>query len=104
MADEQYLWPSKEQAKVIGKPIDRQDGLAKSTGMAKYTYDINLKKQLIAKALGCPHAHCKITSIDTAATEATPGVVFVDVLKEEGSEIEWPGELLVVVAAESEGA
>ena len=40
--------------------------------MAKYTYDINLKKQLIAKALGCPHAHCKITSIDTNAAEATP--------------------------------
>lgn len=104
MAEANLSWPAKDKAKVIGKPIDRQDGLVKATGMAKYTYDINLKNQLIAKALGCPLAHCKITAIDTKPAEATPGVVHVEVLRKVGDEIEWPGELLVVVAAESEGA
>ena len=45
--------------------------MAKATGAAKYTYDINLKNQLIAKGLGCPHAHCKIKSIDVAPALAS---------------------------------
>ncbi len=101
-----YSWPTREKSAIIGKSYDRMDGVQKATGTAKYTYDINLKNQLIAKALGCPHAHCKIKSIDTAAAEKSAGVVHVMVLDhaKPGSEIQWQGELLVVVAAESEGA
>ena len=36
------------------------------------------KNMLIAKALGCPHAHCKIKSIDIAPAEKVPGVVHVE--------------------------
>lgn len=100
----EYSWPSREAATWIGKPVTRQDGLPKATGAAKYTYDINLKKQLIVRALGCPHGHCVIRSIDVTAAEKTPGVVYIDRLKEEGAEIEWEGELILAVAAESEGA
>ena len=63
-----YNWPSADEATVIGKEHERLDGLKKATGAAKYTYDINLKNQLGARALGCPHAHCKVVSIDSAAT------------------------------------
>jgi xanthine dehydrogenase YagR molybdenum-binding subunit len=122
LADEaaKYGWPAKEKTSLLGKKVTRLDGMPKSTGMAKYTYDINLKNQLIAKGLGCPHAHCKIKSIDTAAAAKVPGVVFIEVLKpadpkvdpkkpdevppKKDWEIEWQGELLAVVAAESEGA
>ncbi len=100
----EYYWPQREETTLIGKPVDRLDGLEKATGTAKYTYDVNLKDQLIAKALGCPHGHCRIKSIDTAAAEATPGVVHIELLREPGSEIEWEGELIAVVAADSEGA
>ncbi|MFN0018337.1 MAG: xanthine dehydrogenase family protein molybdopterin-binding subunit [Pirellulaceae bacterium] len=105
-----YGWPAKDKASLLGKRMPRTDGMPKSTGTAKYTYDINLKNQLIAKGLGCPLAHCKILSIDTAAAEKLPGVVKIEVLRPEGMgdkkdwEIEWQGELLAVVAAESEGA
>lgn len=102
MAD--YFWPSREDAQVIGSRRSRLDGLEKSTGAAKYTYDVNLKNQLIARALGSPHSHCKIVKIDTAAAKATKGVVFVDVLKKPDDEIQWNGELIAVVAAESEAA
>ena len=61
-----YSWPTRDQAAVVGKPIDRIDGIAKATGTAKYSYDINLKNQLIAHGFGCPHAHCKIKSIDVS--------------------------------------
>jgi xanthine dehydrogenase YagR molybdenum-binding subunit len=106
MADIQYSWPDRDSSKVIGGRQIRLDGMAKSTGAAKYTYDINLKNMLVARALGSPHAHCTIKSIDSSLAEKVPGVVHVHVLDhaKPGSEIRWQGELLVIVAAESEAA
>jgi len=101
-----YSWPSRKTSSVIGKSFERTDGLVKATGAAKYTYDINLPKQLIARALGSPSAHCRIQSIDTTAAEKVKGVVDVHILPhaEPDSEINWQGELLVIVSAETEGA
>lgn len=101
-----YYWPSREKAQLIGRETHRVDGLAKASGRAKFTYDINLPNQLIVKSLSCPHAHCRIKAIDTSAAEKTRGVKYVYVFDhaKPGSEIEWQGELLVAVAAESEGA
>lgn len=104
MADTTYSWPSKDKAQVIGTRVKRLDGLEKSIGQAKYSYDVNLKNQLIAIALGCPHAHCVIKSIDLAPAQKVKGVVHVEPLRKVGDEIEWQGEMLVVVAAESEAA
>jgi xanthine dehydrogenase YagR molybdenum-binding subunit len=110
MADQTYFWPERDAAQVIGKSEDRIDGLVKATGAAKFTYDVNLKNQLIAKALGCPHAHCKVTSIDTSEAKKVPGVVAVHVFSHanpaEGNAktIEWQGELIAAVAAETEAA
>ena len=99
----EYNWPSREASTVIGTSPDRLDGTVKATGAAKYTYDINLKNQLIAVAFGSPFAHCKIKNLDTTAAQKSPGVVHVEVLPQgqKGTEIEWEGELLAVVAAES---
>jgi len=106
MAERNYSWPARDAASVIGTYHDRLDGLAKASGAAKYTYDVNLKRQLIMKALDCPHAHCRIKSIDTPKAESVRGVVDVSVFPhaEPGKEISWQGELLVAVAAETEGA
>src|SRR5689334_3014312 len=100
----EYSWPTKEKAQAIGKRVKRVDGIAKSTGKAKYTYDVNLKNQLIAKGLGCPHASCTVKSIDISAAQKVPGVVEVMPLKKEGDKVEFQGDLIIVVAAESEGA
>ena len=102
----EYKWPARDKSAVIGVEHDRLDGLAKATGAAKYTYDINLKNQLIAVALACPHAHCRIRSLDVSGVSGVPGVVHVHVFEhaKEGREIEWEGELLAVVAAETEAA
>jgi xanthine dehydrogenase YagR molybdenum-binding subunit len=97
-------WPAADRTSLIGGRITRIDGLEKTTGEAKYTYDINLDNQLIAVALGCPHGHCKIITLDAAPAEKVKGVVHVELLRKAGDEIEWEGELLAVVAAESEGA
>jgi xanthine dehydrogenase YagR molybdenum-binding subunit len=100
----EYSWPSKEKSQAIGKRVKRLDGMDKATGKAKYTYDVNLKNQLIAKGLGSPHAACAIKSIDTTAAAKVPGVVEVHALKKTGDKIEFQGDLIVIVAAESEGA
>jgi len=60
--------------KVIGKPRRKVDGLAKATGQAVYTDDIQLPGMLHAKTLRSPHAHALIKSIDTSRAEALPGV------------------------------
>jgi xanthine dehydrogenase YagR molybdenum-binding subunit len=107
----EYSWPAKEKSHAIGTRVKRVDGMAKATGAAKYTYDVNLKNQLIAKGLGCPHAHCRIKSIDVAPALKIPGVVYAEPVErtagkpvKSGDEIEFQGDLLVVVAAETEGA
>ena len=109
MAEVQYKWPENHKARLIGKRVTRLDGLVKSTGTAKYTYDVNLPKQLIVHALGCPHAHCRVLSVDTSAAEKVPGVVLIHLLNapkagDEPVEIQADGTLLVCVAAESEAA
>ena len=105
MAEIQYSWPERSATKILGGTQSRLDGMAKATGTAKYTYDINLKNMLIARGLGCPHAHCKIVTMDTSAAEKVPGVVHIHVLDhaKPGSEILWQGELLAIVAAELSG-
>jgi xanthine dehydrogenase YagR molybdenum-binding subunit len=100
----EYSWPAKEKTQAIGKRVKRIDGMAKSTGAAKYTYDVNLKNQLIAKGLGCPNAACAIKSIDLEPAKKVAGVIEVHPLKKVGDKIEYQGDLIVVVAAESEGA
>jgi len=99
-----YSWPARGTASVIGKPTDRIDGLAKATGAAKYTYDVNPDKTLLARVLGSPHAHCKIKSIDLSAAEKVPGVVKAVAMKEPGNEVRWQGDPIAAVAGESEGA
>lgn len=100
----EYVWPQQGTASVMGKDVSRIDGVEKATGEAKYAYDIAPAGTLHAKMLGCPHAHCKITSLDLSPAEKVPGVVAVMAMKEVGNEIRWQGDQIAVVAAETEGA
>ncbi|MBI1984070.1 MAG: xanthine dehydrogenase family protein molybdopterin-binding subunit, partial [Acidobacteria bacterium] len=97
-----YDWPEAGERRHIGKRISRLDGPAKSSGRAKYSYDINLPGMLYAKLLGCPYAHAKIVSIDTSAAEKLPGVKVVRVVQGPGTEIQWEGDEIVAVAAVTE--
>jgi xanthine dehydrogenase YagR molybdenum-binding subunit len=97
-----YKWPEPDQRRVIGKPHLRIDGIPKASGAAKYTFDVNRPGMLWAKCLLSPHAHAKITSIDTSAAEATPGVKGVLVIQPVGTEIRWHGDEIVMLAADTE--
>jgi CO/xanthine dehydrogenase Mo-binding subunit len=59
----------------IGKRgLRRKDGYEKASGTGIYTRDVYLPGMLYAKFMLSPYAHAKITSLDTKAVEAYPGV------------------------------
>lgn len=102
MATCKYDWPPAGQRGLIGQSIDRIDGPEKSSGRAKYTYDTNPPGRLIAKMCTCPYAHAKVVSVDTSAAEKLPGVKAVLLVQGPGTEIQWAGDEIAVVAAVNE--
>ncbi len=69
------------ELKYIGKPTPRYDGMAKATGRGKYTADIQLPGMLYARMVDATIPHGRITSVDTSAAEALPGVKAIHVIE-----------------------
>ncbi len=99
---DQYSWPPPEERTYIGRRMGRVDGLHKSTGQAKYTYDYNPNGLLYGAFVRCPYAHARILEIDTSAAESMPGVKAVEIVQKPGSEIHWAGDEIVAIAAVDE--
>jgi xanthine dehydrogenase YagR molybdenum-binding subunit len=96
-------WPPAGKRTLIGARIDRADGPVKSTGAAKYSYDMNRPGMLWAKLVTSPHARADVLSIDLTAAAALPGVKAT--WKDEGNEgkdVKYAGQILAAVAAETE--
>src|SRR5215510_1595345 len=55
----------------------RPDGKEKVTGTGRYTADLVLAGQLIAKFRYADHTHARITRIDASKARALPGVIAV---------------------------
>lgn len=99
----EYKWPEEGKRSLIGKDIKRIDGPLKVSGKAKYTYDLNRPGMLFGKIVRSPYAHAKITSIDMSVAEKMPGVKAVKITQPVGTEIQWAGDEIAVVVAETEG-
>jgi xanthine dehydrogenase YagR molybdenum-binding subunit len=97
-----YSWPPMEARKVIGQSPKRLDGPAKASGRARYSSDLNPKDLLFGVYLTCPHAHARVTSVDTSAAEKIDGVTAVLVASPAGTEIQWQGTEVAAVAAVTE--
>lgn len=98
----EYKWPEEGKRTHIGKRISRLDGPDKVSGRAKYTFDINRPGMLFGKVLRSPYAHAKIVSIDLSAAEKMPGVKAAKIIQGPGTEIQWAGDEIAVLAAETE--
>jgi len=61
----------------IGTPVRRREDYRFLTGGGTYTDDINRPGQFYAYILRSPHAHARISGIDTTAAQRAPGVVAV---------------------------
>ncbi|MGH9939718.1 MAG: xanthine dehydrogenase family protein molybdopterin-binding subunit, partial [Blastocatellia bacterium] len=99
----EYKWPEEGKRAHIGKRISRIDGPDKVSGRAKYTYDINRPGMLFGKVVRSPYAHAKIVSIDLSVAEKMPGVKAVKIIQGPGAEIQWAGDEIAIIAAETEG-
>jgi len=62
---------------VIGRPLPRVDGLAKSTGQTKFADDLLLPRMLFGRMLRSVHAHARILRVDPSRALALPGVCAV---------------------------
>jgi xanthine dehydrogenase YagR molybdenum-binding subunit len=93
-------WP--ENRRILGTRVTRLDGAAKSTGRAKYSYDINRPGQLHGRILRCPYARAVVKSIDTAAAEKMPGVKAIHLIAKVGAELFYAGDEVVALAADTE--
>jgi len=98
----EYQWPPAGKRSLIGKRISRVDGPQKVTGRARYTYDVHPPGMLYGKIVRCPHAHARVTRIDTSAAEKHPGVKAIELMTEPGKEIFWAGDEVVALAAVDE--
>ena len=73
-------WPEKGKRNIIGSRIPRQDGPEKTTGEAKYSYDINRPGMLWGKLVTSPKAYAELVAVDTSVASSLPGVkaVWID--------------------------
>src|SRR5438552_15881242 len=93
-------WPTNRR--VIGTKVQRIDGPEKATGRAKYSYDINRPGMLHARILRCPHAHARVTAVDTAAAERVPGFRALHRIAQDNAELFFAGAEVIAVAADTE--
>lgn len=61
----------------IGEAVPRRDGIAKVTGSARFTVDVEVPGLAHARILRSPYPHARIVSIDATAARAHPGVIAV---------------------------
>lgn len=108
MAELKVAWQLREFNTLIGKEIERLDGVDKASGFAKYSADWNTPGTLQGRLLTSPYAHARIKSLDVSAVKNVPGVRAVYVFpdrapKADGKlyEIKFEGDPLVAVAADT---
>ena len=75
-----------DRLKVVGKPLDRIDGPAKTTGTAPYAYEhhLGIANPAYGHIVGAAIAKGRITSMDLAPANAAPGVLAIVTAKEAG--------------------
>jgi len=67
-------WGADAALRLVGKPTKRVDGVARVTGQAIYTQDVQLPGMLVGRFLRSPYPHAYIKQIDSRRAEVMPGV------------------------------
>ncbi len=93
-------WPNNRR--IIGTEVQRLDGPEKSTGHAKYSFDITRPGLCHARILRCPHAHATVRNINTQAAQQLPGFRAVHIIANADTELFFAGAEVVAVAADTE--
>src|SRR5213595_1944639 len=67
-------WGPNDRHTLLNHRLTRVDGPLKVSGAARYTYDVRLPGMLYARVRRCPHAHARLTKIDSSSASKIPGV------------------------------
>jgi xanthine dehydrogenase YagR molybdenum-binding subunit len=96
-------WDGKDNLKYIGKKIPRIDGTYKTTGRAKYTYDIKVPGMIYGKIVRSPYPAAMVTKIDVSEAEKLTGVRAIIPAKDElPFPVRFAGQDVVAIAADTE--
>jgi xanthine dehydrogenase YagR molybdenum-binding subunit len=96
-------WDGKDDLKYIGKKIPRIDGTYKTTGRAKYTYDIKVQGMIYGKIVRSPYPAAMVTKIDSSQAQKLPGVRAIVPAKDElPFPVRFAGQDVVAIAADTE--
>ncbi|HSE19606.1 MAG TPA: xanthine dehydrogenase family protein molybdopterin-binding subunit [Pyrinomonadaceae bacterium] len=90
-------WGPNDKHKLLNHRMTRVDGPLKAAGAAKYTYDQRLPGMLYARVLRSPHAHARVTKLDTDAATKIPGVKAI--IPAPLTEVRFAGAPVAAVAA-----
>ena len=74
MAERTVGWKARKDNEYLGKEIPRVEGIEKTSGNAKFTYDVNPKGTLYAKLVTFKSGHGKIKLLDLEAASKVKGV------------------------------
>ncbi|MFM1873387.1 MAG: Xanthine dehydrogenase molybdenum-binding subunit [Planctomycetota bacterium] len=91
-------WDANTPLRHVGGDLDRVDGMAKATGRAKYTFDINLPGQLQAMLVHAPIARGTLKTLDLDAAAKMPGIRAAVALKEPGAKVRFVGDVIAAIA------
>ena len=90
-------WGPNDKHTLLNHRMTRVDGPLKVAGAARYTYDQRLPGMLYGRILRSPHAHARITKLDTDAAAKIPGVKAI--VPAPLTEVRFAGAPVVAVAA-----
>ncbi|MVU76394.1 molybdopterin-dependent oxidoreductase [Nocardia sp. ET3-3] len=76
-ADENHAGCASPGNGVVGTSVHPPAAKRVVTGTEPYTFDVNVPGALHIRVLSSPHAHARITAIDTRQAERLPGVALV---------------------------
>ncbi|MBK8097733.1 MAG: xanthine dehydrogenase family protein molybdopterin-binding subunit [Planctomycetes bacterium] len=91
-------WDANSKFTVVGTDADRVDGLAKASGRAKYTYDINFPGMLYGVIVRATIAKGKLDVLEVDEARKMPGIAAVVLLKEVGNKVRFVGDPLCAIA------
>jgi len=96
-------WDGKDELKYIGKKIPRIDGTYKTTGRAKYTFDVKVPGMIYGKIIRSPYPAVMVTKIDTSQAEKLAGVrAIISVPDKLPFPVRFAGQEVAAVAADTE--
>jgi xanthine dehydrogenase YagR molybdenum-binding subunit len=96
-------WDLTDKLKFVGSRVPRIDGHLKTSGRAKYSYDMQLPGMLHAKILRSPYPAAIVKSIDTSIAEKYPGVQGMAIVQDTlPLVLRFAGQEILAVAADTQ--